>query len=101
MLKTLKIIALVLLTLLIPVALTSCVYPHWDVWSPFRSILGIPFGLISLALYFLPTIIAAVRRSKGLLGIVLLNIFLGWTFIGWVIALVWSIVGEAQKSLGK
>jgi hypothetical protein len=41
----------------------------------------------------LPTIIAAVRRAKNLLAIFLVNLLTGWTFIGWVIALVWSIVG--------
>jgi hypothetical protein len=33
-----------------------------------------------------------------MLGIVLLNVLAGWTFIGWVIALVWSILGQKQLS---
>lgn len=67
----------------------------WDFhrfWVP----IGFPFGLIGLGIYFLPTIIAAVRQTKSILGIVLLNIFGGWTFIGWIIALVWALVGEAK-----
>lgn len=52
----------------------------------------IPLG----ALHFLPTIIAALRQSRGLLGVFLLNLFLGWTVIGWVVALVWAIVGERR-----
>jgi len=62
-------------------------FPYW----------GFPFGILGLALYFLPTIIAAVRRHKSILGILLVNILAGWTFIGWVIALVWSLVGETTK----
>jgi hypothetical protein len=58
---------------------------------------GLPFSLIGLVVYFVPTIIAAVRRSKSILGIILLNVLAGWTFIGWVIALIWSLVGEAGK----
>ena len=52
--------------------------------------------LPALALYFLPTIIALVRRDRNALAIILVNIFAGWTFIGWVIALVWSLVDQRQ-----
>ena len=52
--------------------------------------------LIGAALYFLPTIIACVRSSRSTTGIVLLNIFLGWTGIGWVVALIWSLTGERR-----
>jgi hypothetical protein len=48
-------------------------FPYW----------GFPFGLIGLTLY------------KSILGILLVNILTGWTFIGWVIALVWSLAGKA------
>lgn len=59
---------------------------------------GFPLAIIGLGLYFLPTIIAAIRRSKNLVAIVLLNVFLGWTFIAWVIILVWSLVGEQNRA---
>jgi len=45
------------------------------------------FGFV---LYFLPTIIAAVKSKRDTLAIFLLNFFLGWTFIGWIVALVWA-----------
>ena len=49
--------------------------------------------LISLILlYFLPTIIA--REKRDFTGIFLLNLFLGWTLIGWLIALVWACSTE-------
>lgn len=44
--------------------------------------------------YFLPTIIAFIRRSNNAGGIFLLNLFLGWTFIGWIISLVWAIASR-------
>jgi len=44
--------------------------------------------------YFLPTIIAFLRRSNNAGGIFLLNLFLGWTFIGWIISLVWAIASR-------
>ena len=54
--------------------------------------------LPSLAVYFVPTIVAIVRHARNVLGIVLLNIFGGWTFVGWIIALVWSIRDERQAN---
>jgi hypothetical protein len=39
-------------------------------------------------IYFLPTIIGYSKNN--VLAIFILNLFLGWTFIGWVIALVWA-----------
>ena len=49
--------------------------------------------LLSLILlYFLPTIIGRDKRDAA--GIILLNLFLGWTVIGWVIALVWACTSE-------
>lgn len=59
----------------------------------FSSIIGIIVFIISLILYFLPTIIAVRRRHRNLLPIILVNIFLGWTFVGWIVALIWAIVG--------
>jgi hypothetical protein len=43
-------------------------------------------------LYFLPAIIGRDKRDAA--GIILLNLFLGWTVIGWVIALVWACTAE-------
>ena len=41
-------------------------------------------------LYFLPTIIALVKSKRDTLAIFLLNLFLGVTLIGWIVALVWA-----------
>ncbi len=49
------------------------------------------FGLLfPLALYFLPSIIALARNKRDTLAIFLLNFFLGWSVIGWIVALVWA-----------
>ena len=57
----------------------------------FSGIIGIFVFIISLAFYFLPTIIALIRKQPNALAIFLLNFFLGWTFIGWVVSLVWAV----------
>jgi len=43
-----------------------------------------------IALYFSPTIVAFNRGHQNRTPIALLNFFLGWTFLGWVGALIWA-----------
>lgn len=47
------------------------------------------FLLVSLFLYFLPAYLARNRSNFG--AILVLNLLAGWTFIGWIIALVWAL----------
>lgn len=44
---------------------------------------------LSAAIYLLPAIIAT-SRGRAVAPIWILNIFLGWTLLGWVAALVWA-----------
>ncbi|HEY1801793.1 MAG TPA: superinfection immunity protein [Terriglobales bacterium] len=50
-----------------------------------------PFLGFGFLLYFLPSIIALAHSKRNTLAIFLLNFFLGWTFIGWIVALVWAV----------
>ena len=47
--------------------------------------------ILGLAVYFIPTIVPFVSQQENRGAIMVLNIFLGWTFIAWVIALVWAV----------
>ena len=49
-----------------------------------------PFFGLGFVMYFLPSIVAFARSKRDTASIVLLNLFLGWTMIGWVVALVWA-----------
>ena len=49
---------------------------------------------IALILYFLPTVIAFSNSRKNRVAIFVLNLFLGWTFFGWVGALVWAFMKD-------
>lgn len=56
--------------------------------------LAVYFGVIlaiSLSVYAAPAFIAAYRNHPNVAAIVALNILLGWTFLGWVVALVWAL----------
>lgn len=50
------------------------------------------FGFV---LYFLPAIIGFARSKRDAVSILVLNLFLGWTAIGWVIALIWALKQDA------
>jgi hypothetical protein len=61
-----------------------------------------PGGIILLfvigGIYLLPTIIASVRSHQQVAAIAALNILLGWTLLGWVIAFVWSLTAVRQRA---
>ena len=44
--------------------------------------------------YFLPSIVALARSKRDSAAILILNLLLGWTAIGWIIALVWSLKAD-------
>lgn len=46
--------------------------------------------LLAFAMYFLPSVIGARRKHPSKWAIFVVNLFFGWTFFGWVIALVWA-----------
>lgn len=51
---------------------------------------------ILLAIYFLPTIVASNRGHQSSGAIFFLNLLLGWTLLGWVVAFVWSFTNPTQ-----
>jgi|GEM_PF-6906862 len=72
------------------------------VWTGHLSIDAVgPVYLTLLALafvplYFFPTVIAAVRKHRELLAIFILNALLGWSYVGWVLALVWASLSKVR-----
>lgn len=59
----------------------------------FNFIAMLVFGLA----YSIPSFIAGIRKHKKSGAICALNLFLGWTGIGWVIALIWALIGNTEK----
>jgi hypothetical protein len=52
------------------------------------------FLIVSLFLYFLPAYLA--RNRSNFTAIFILNLLAGWTFIGWIIALVWALSADPR-----
>ena len=55
-----------------------------------QAIVGTIGAAALFTAYFLPSIIASRRGHRQAGAITVLNLLLGWTLLGWVIALVWS-----------
>lgn len=53
--------------------------------------------ILGSLVYFVPVFNASKRKHKNQAAIGCLNILLGWTFLGWVIALVWSFTDNVEK----
>lgn len=54
------------------------------------------FIVVAIGFYFLPSIIAWNKKDSG--AIIAINLFLGWTFIGWIIALIWALTSPPALS---
>jgi len=57
---------------------------------------GLLFILL-IGLYFVPWLISLSRKHNNSGAIAILNIFLGWTVIGWIVALIWSMTDNVRK----
>ena len=88
---------LILITLAVVVLLSGCSFPeipvlsgmmkntdNWLFYGPFSFFMWI----FIIAIYFMPTIIAVVTRKSRMVTVLIINAFLGWTVIGWIIAFV-------------
>jgi hypothetical protein len=61
-----------------------------------QSLLAMIAIFVAVLIYLLPSTIAFARSHHNAVPILLTNLFLGWTFIGWVAALIWSTTATAQ-----
>lgn len=55
------------------------------------------FFLPLVLLYFMPTLVAYARGSPIGASIGVVNLFLGWTFFFWVVALAVAVGGEKSR----
>lgn len=63
---------------------------------------GLGIGLVLFLLfvpYWLPTIIAFKRNHPSKGGILAVNFFFGWTFVGWIVPLVWALSDNSRRQV--
>lgn len=53
-------------------------------------------SLLAFTIYFFPCVVGSARGHKNIGSIFVLNLFLGWTFLGWVVALAMAMSGNAE-----
>src|SRR5262245_60342146 len=63
-------------------------HTHLSNLPPIQIFLLIPVLFLALAMYFFPTILAIKKNSPHTTAVVILNIFFGFTLLGWIVALV-------------
>lgn len=56
---------------------------------------------IGATFYFLPSIIAAGRHHPQTAPIFVINALLGWTLLGWVAMLAWSVSSFSRQQAGR
>ena len=56
---------------------------------------------IAIILYFIPNWIACIRKHPNANAIFTTNLLLGWTFIGWVVSLIWSLTAINPDEIEK
>ncbi len=49
------------------------------------------YFILYLIIYFLPTLVALLFGSNRKGAVFVMNLFLGWTLIGWVLAFIWAV----------
>lgn len=53
--------------------------------------------VLGAMLYFLPTILGWNKRN--VVAIFLLNLLLGWSVLGWIVALIWALSKDATTTV--
>jgi len=61
--------------------------------------LGLVTFLCGVAMYFLPSIMAHHRQHVSSGAILLTNLFLGWSIIGWIVCFAWACSGATRQQV--
>ncbi len=61
-------------------------------------VLWVLASVVGLVFYFVPTIIALMREHQSGCAIGVVNLLFGWSFVGWVVSLVWALT-SAQPTV--
>jgi len=61
------------------------------------GLFAVIIAAVVFALYFLPTIVAVATKSRHSAAVFVIDLFFGWTFIGWVVALAMGVSGQPVR----
>jgi hypothetical protein len=63
-----------------------------------RLLPGLLLIATAVAVYFIPNWIAIGRKHHNANAIFVTNLLLGWTVLGWIAALIWSLTAVDRKA---
>ncbi len=73
-----------------------------SLFSIIGSLIRVCFGIFCiLTIYFAPTGVALCRNRLNTSSVFMLNLFLGWTLVAWVVALCWAFSSDAVDVYNK
>lgn len=96
--KQQKTVAVVLVLICVALGIVA-VLPPSDRDGLIGLVLIMFLGLVGFAFYFLPAVVAIVRKHHQIGPIIIVNLLLGWTFLGWVVACAWSLSSTPNNRL--
>jgi hypothetical protein len=53
--------------------------------------LGVVLIILGVILYWVPSIVAGTRHVRNLGSVIAINLLVGWTLVGWVVALAMAL----------
>ena len=59
-------------------------------------LIGLIIVVIAIAIYFLPATIGGNRGINASGALFFVNLFFGWTLIGWLFCLIWAVTGATK-----
>ena len=68
--------------------------------QPGGPLSGVIVGVGGFLAYFIPTIVAWVRHVPNKGSVTVVNVFLGWTVIGWIVALAMAVRSRPPAPAG-
>lgn len=60
--------------------------------SAMSSTIAVTVWFVLFVIYIIPGVVATARGHKHAAAVWALNILLGWTLLGWIVALVWALM---------
>lgn len=55
------------------------------------------YAMAVICIYLAPALVANQRKHNNANAIFMLNLLLGWTFLGWVAAAIWCFTDNTKK----
>lgn len=69
--------------------------------KPAFAALVILLAGVALIVYFVPTIEAYRRNHRNREGVFVVNLLLGWSLVGWCVAMVWATIKQEAEPIKK